>query len=72
MPRKHIFRFPDEVEERGFATAQDFMRAFRVSRATVNLWAAEKGLPVYKIGHLLRIPVKQCYEWADVHFRKIA
>ena len=48
-------------------TSGDIQRMFRVSRQTVWRWAHERGMPMRRVGGIVRFPAAKVQEWAERH-----
>ena len=48
-------------------TLSDVRRLFQVSRATVYRWTHEEGLPIRRVGGVVRLPAAKVQEWANKH-----
>ena len=48
-------------------TLVDVQRMFQVSRSTVYRWTNEDGMPVRRVGGVVRLPADKVREWAEKH-----
>ena len=48
-------------------TLGDVQRMFQVSRSTVYRWTNEDGMPVRRVGGVVRLPADKVREWAGKH-----
>jgi excisionase family DNA binding protein len=48
-------------------TLGDIQRMFQVSRATVYRWTHGEGMPVRRVGGVVRLPADKVREWAEKH-----
>lgn len=46
-------------------TLSDVQRMFQVSRVTVYRWTHEQGMPVRRVGGVVRVPASKLQEWAE-------
>jgi excisionase family DNA binding protein len=48
-------------------TPSDIRQMFQVSRATVYRWTHEEGMPVRRVGGVVRLPADKVRGWAEKH-----
>jgi excisionase family DNA binding protein len=63
VPIEHSQQQPSPPKE--WLTLGDVQRMFQISRPTLYRWRNGGGLPVRRIGNVVRVPADRLREWAE-------
>ena len=61
-----------EIAGRRFVTASGLSALFKVHKRTVQMWAADRGIPLIRIGNLMIFDIDDVKRWLLGHKQKMA
>jgi len=59
-----------KIAGRQFVTVSGLSALFKVHKRTIQMWAADRGIPLIRIGHLMIFDMEDVKSWLLQHKQK--
>ena len=59
-----------EIAGRRFVTVNGLSALFKVHKRTIQVWAADRGIPLIRIGNLMIFEIDDVKRWVHQHKQK--